>query len=153
MRPTNGTTAHILLPAIVGLGCVLITLGAVNAIAAMTHLSPHIGDIISFSASATQPAQDGTRLIVHRQDQFGCVLDLNVLRQSGGSLVVESQDVMAGGFSVHWAGERTAADGGNCGDSSDLILDRRELDILALGAGGYGTGLKRLPVVVNESGV
>jgi hypothetical protein len=54
---------------------------------------------------------------------------------------------------VHWAGERTAADTGNCGNNADLILDERELDILALGAGGYGAERTRLPVAVMETGI
>ena len=93
-------------------------------------------------------------LIVQRQDQFGCVLDTGVLRQSGGSLVVEGQVIgTAGSFRVHWAGLETSAGAGNCGGDADLILDGRELDVLALHAGGYGSGIKRPPIVVDETGI
>ena len=71
-------------------------------------------------------------------------LDLNVLQRSGGSLVVESQMIEAkGSFKVHWAGQRTAADSGNCGSNADLILSKRELRVLASAAGGYESNQQR----------
>jgi hypothetical protein len=155
MTPTNDMMARILFPVIAGLGCVLLTLSGVNAIAAMAHLSPHIGDIVSFTPSADQGVEDNTRLIVHRPGQFGCVLDLSVLRHTGGSLMVESQVAeTSGSFRVHWAGQRTSTDNASCGAQADLILDEQELDILALSAGGYGAGTKHLPILVRPgSGV
>jgi hypothetical protein len=155
MTPTNDIVARILFPAIAGLGCALLALSAVNTIAAMAHLRPHIGDIVSFTPSADQAIEDSARLIVHRPDKFGCVLDLGVLRHGGGSLVVESQVAeTSNSFRVHWAGQRTSIDNANCGAQSDLILDGQELDILALSAGGYGAGTKHLPVLVGQgSGV
>ncbi len=154
MTPTNDTMARFLLPAIVGLGCVIVALSAVHAITAMAHIRPHIGDIVAFAPSTDQPDEDTTRLIVHRPDQFGCILDLNIMRRSGGSMVVESEVAeMPGSFRVHWAGEQTSADTANCGIDTDLILARQELDVLALGAGGYGAGSKRLPAFVDRSGI
>jgi hypothetical protein len=153
MHKKNDVMARILLPAVAGLGSALLALTAVKAIAAMTHMAPHIGDIVSFARSTDQPAEDGVRLIVHRPNQVGCTLDLGVLRQTGGSLIVESRITeVAGDFQVHWAGERTSAGTGNCGNNADLILDKRELDILALGAGGYGVE-REVPVVVFENGM
>jgi hypothetical protein len=152
MTPTNDITARFLLPAIAGLGCIIVGLTAVHAIAAMAHIRPHIGDIVAFTPSADQLTEDGTRLIVRRSSQFGCILDLSVMRQSGGSLVVESQITeKAGSFRVHWAGQRTSADTANCGTNADLILDGQELDILAISAGGYGAGPKTLPLMVDRS--
>jgi hypothetical protein len=148
----NDNTARFLFPAIAGLGCIIVALTAVHAIAAMAHIRPHIGDIVAFTASVDTPTEDGTRLIVHRPNQFGCILDLSVLRQSGGSLVVESQVAdTSGSFRVHWAGQRTSADTANCGTHADLVLDGQELDILALSAGGYGAGPKTLPMLVSRS--
>jgi hypothetical protein len=153
MPTKNDIMPRILLPAIAGLGSALLALTAVHAIAAMTTMTPHVGDIVSFIPSANQRIEDGVRLIAHRPDQFGCVLDLGILRQTGGSLIVESEvDKAIGSFRVHWAGERTTADTGNCGSSADLILDRLELDILALGAGGYGAERKLLPIAI-ENGI
>jgi hypothetical protein len=154
LTPAKNTTARFPLPAIAGLGCVLVALFAVNAIAAIAAIRPQIGDIVAFTPSADQRDEDGTRLMVHRPDRFGCILDLSVLHHSGGSLVVESQVAEAvGSFRVHWAGERTSTDNANCGRNADLILDGRELDILALSAGGYGARPKRLPVFINRSRV
>lgn len=154
MTPAKNTLARFLLPAIAGLSCVLAALFALNAIAAMADIRPQIGDIVAFTPSADQLDEGGTRLIVHRPHQFGCILDLSVLHHSGGSLVVESQVIeAAGSFRVHWAGERTSIDNANCGRNADLILNRRELDILALSAGGFGARPKRLPAFINRSGV
>jgi hypothetical protein len=155
MTPKNDIRARILFPVIAGLGCVLLALSAVNAIAAMAHLRPHIGDIVSFTSTPDLTGEDNRRLIVHRTDQFGCVLDLSALRHTGGSLMVESQvEETDGSFRVHWAGQRTSTDNANCGAQADLILDGQELDILALSAGGYGAGTKHLPVLISQgSGV
>ena len=148
----NDILAGVLLPAVGGLASTLLALTAAQAIAKMTDLTTYIGEIVSFIPSTNPPVQDGVRLIVHRRDQFGCILDLDVLRRSGGSLIVEGQVSEAvERYEVHWAGERTAADTGNCGKSADLILDGEQLDILATGAGGYGTaGSQRLSVRVVE---
>jgi hypothetical protein len=152
MPPNHDTMVRFLLPVIAGMGCMLFALSAVSAIAAMAQIRPHIGDIVSFTATDDQPTAGGTRLIVHRPDQFGCVLDLSVLSHSGGSLVVEAQSAEStGSFRVHWAGERTSADTANCGGDADLILDGQDLDILAVSAGGYGAAQKRLPVLVNPT--
>jgi hypothetical protein len=154
MHMTNDTMARILFPAIIGAGCMVVALTAMNAIAAMTNLTPNVGDIVAFAVTSNQPTEDATRLIVRRPDRYGCVLDLGVLHRSGGSLIVESQVTeAAGSFRVHWAGGRTSADAANCGDQADLVLDGRELDMLAFSAGGYGAGQKHLPVFINASGV
>ena len=148
MRTAYDKTIRIMVPIVAGAGCMLALLSAANAIAELGQATPHVGDIISFAASASQPVEDGTRLIVHRPDRVGCVLDLGILRRSGGSLVVEKQ-VNDGpqSFRVHWAGKRTTADASNCGDNADLILEGQQLDTVALAAGGYGAGEKALPAL------
>ena len=146
--------ARILLRILLGVGATLLTLTAMGAIAGMTHPSPCVGDIIAFTPSGAQPVADATRLIVHRPEQYGCMLDLGIMRQSGGSLVVESEIIgAAGSFRVHWAGARTGAGIADCGNDADLILDRRELDTLALHVGGYGAGTKRTPVMLSANGL
>jgi hypothetical protein len=152
MPTKKNILASVLLPAVGGLASTLLSLTAAHAIVQMTYLTNYVGDIVSFVPSSNPPVEDGVRLIVHRRDQFGCILDLDVLRRSGGSLIVEGQVSEAvERYEVHWAGERTAADTGNCGKSADLILDGEQLDILATGAGGYGTaGSQRLSVRVVE---
>jgi hypothetical protein len=151
MTPKNDMMMLIVAPAIAGVGCILLAMSAVNAIAAMADLRPQIGDIVSFTPSADQTAEGGGRLIVRRSDQIGCVLDVGSLRHLGGSFVVEGQIAeTAGSFRVHWAGDRTSADNANCGAQSDLILDGHELNVLAFGAGGYGAGDRKLPALVSH---
>jgi hypothetical protein len=141
MRTTNNKAARALHNAIAGAAGVLALALILTGIVRVAHGSPHVGDIVAFVPSMTAHAGKGTRLLVHRQDQFGCVLDLNVLRQSGGSLIVETQfGAGASGFRVHWAGVRTSEDPGNCGSDADLIVDHSDLDRLSLSAGGYGVG-------------
>ncbi len=147
MRTINSKTTRWLLPASMAVACFLTAVTTVNAIADLARPEPRIGDIIAFTPSTAVSPLAVTRLIVHRQDQFGCVLDLSTLLHSGGSLVVESQtagDTAA--YHVHWAGSRTSADPGNCGSDADLIVDHRDLDILAFSAGGFGVPPRRMPV-------
>jgi hypothetical protein len=139
MRTSNKKTARTLGPAIIATTAVVTAALALNILARLAQTTPHVGDIVAFPASTIRSYDDGTRLLVHRQDQFGCVLDLNVLRRSGGSLVLETR---FGGeissFRAHWAGARTSDDPGNCGSDAELVLDRLDLDALALAARGYG---------------
>jgi hypothetical protein len=154
MRTTNDKIVRTLFPVVTGAACMVTLLVAMNAIMAFNHTTPRIGDIVTFIASPQQPTDGGARVAAHRPDQFGCALDLNTLRHSGGSVVVESEVTRApGSFRVHWAGERTTADTGNCGANADLILNTHELDILASAAGGYDVGPKRTLAFISEGGV
>jgi hypothetical protein len=146
MRTINEIAARALRPVVVVAGCGLVVAVAVNRIVELARATPHVGDILAFVPSTIVLGEEDTRLLVHQQDQFGCVLDLNVLRRSGGSLIVETEIDGAKNFRVHWAGERTSADTGNCGSDADLVVDHRELSILALSAGGYGIGPKGMRV-------
>ena len=123
-----------------------------DAISELAHPAAHLGDIIAFTASSGEPAPESARLMVHRQDRFGCVLDLNFLRRSGGSLIVEGQSDTGKSFRVHWAGKRTTADTASCGEQADLIVDSGDLDRLALAAGGYGAGRKHTPFSAADFG-
>ena len=152
MPTTNDKLGRSLLPAAIAAVCMLGTVTTVKAITELTHPAVHVGDIIAFTAPSSEPAAYNSRLIVHRQDQFGCVLDLNLLRRSGGSLIVESQFGTGKNFMVHWAGKRTTADTASCGERADLIVDAGDLDILALAAGGYGVGRKRTPFAAADFG-
>jgi hypothetical protein len=131
--------ARTLLPVATGAGCMVTLLIAMTAITDFGHPTPHIGDIVSFIASSGQPVDGGVLLTVQRPDQFFCELDMNILRNSGGSVVVEKEVYRApGSFNVHWAGARTAAGSGNCGTHAELILDTHQLDLLAAAAGPKG---------------
>ena len=151
MSSLNHNAVRAMRPAIVAVGCMLATATAVNAIVTMVRASPHVGDIVAFVPSAEAQSDETTRLVVHRQNRSECVLDLHVLRRSGGSMIVETESAAEqGGFAVHWAGARTSDDARNCGGNVDLAVDHRDLDILALAAGGYGVGRKRLPVLTGD---
>ena len=154
MRSMRKKAAYLLRPMLIAVACVAAAAAGATTLTAIANINPGVGDIISFQASSPfAPNEEGTRLVVHRQDQFGCVIDLNVVHESGGSLIVESRMGGGGsGFRVHWAGPRTSVDTANCGADADLIVDHRDLSVLALSAGGYGVGPKRNPVFVNSIG-
>ena len=151
MRTKRNDPARALVPTLFVGTCVLavvMTIGKIMEIAAGT---PKVGDMVVFTPSAVGPAGEDIRLLVHRQDRYGCVLDLATLQRSGGSLVVETEiSTQERMFRVHWAGARTSADNGNCGKAADLIIDHRDVDLLALAAGGYGLGPKRSPVFIRS---
>ncbi len=151
MRSTNKKSTRLLLPVTLAAVCLLTAVTTVSAIADLAGAMPHVGDIIAFPPSENEPAGQDMRLIVYRQDKFGCVLDLNVIRHSGGSLVVETQTSGdAASFRAHWAGQRTSADASNCGSDADLVVDHHDLDMLALSAGGFAVQPRRLPVVPHD---
>jgi hypothetical protein len=153
MRTTNNRAGHATRTTIAGVAGVLASALALSAIMRLAQTTPHVGDIVAFVPSLTAHASQGTPLLVHRQDQFGCVLDLNVLHRSGGSLIVEAQaGAGAGSFRVHWAGVRTSDDPGNCGSEAELTVDRLDLEALALSAGGYGVGRKRSALFMASTG-
>jgi hypothetical protein len=131
-------------PALFGAVALLAAAGVVDVIGLIARSGPSVGDIISFDQAKDVPMEGDARLLVHRVDHFACVLDLNVLRQSGGSVIVEAR--MPGenrGFHLHWAGERTSADPADCGRTADLLVGHRDMDILAMAAGGYGVAAKQ----------
>jgi len=124
-------------PIAVAAACGLAVAATVTALANLAAAEPHVGDMIVFRPAAIRSNHPGPRLMVHRQDAFGCTLEMGVLRDFGGSLVVESRiDSGANWFRVHWAGDRTSADAANCGHQADLIVNRNDLAMLASTAGG-----------------
>ncbi len=136
MRTRNRKATRALLPAIVAATCAIAASIALSPILGLARATPHIGDIIAFAPSADLPTDQDIHLLVQRPDQYGCVIDLAIIRQAVGSLVVETES--GGGakhFHLHWAGARTSADTGNCGGDADLIVDQQDLDILMLAAG------------------
>ena len=153
MSTHNENAMRAIRPALVAAAFGLTAAVTVNAIVALAYAAPEVGHIVTFAPSATELSTDSTRLGVHRLGRADCVLDLGVLRRSGGSLVV---DMRLGGdpgsFRVHWAGARTSDDPRNCGGDVDLIVGRRDLDLLALAAGGYGLGAKLMPTATRDFG-
>jgi hypothetical protein len=131
---------RLLIPAVVG-GVVAVGAAGAASLASLAQDSAAVGDIIAFVPVANAEPDPDPRIAVHRPDQFGCVLDINTLRQIGGSLVIEAKMAAEGRtFRLHWAGERTTGDSADCGRSADLIVDNRDLNALAMAAGGFGLG-------------
>jgi hypothetical protein len=132
VRTINTKLIRVLVPAAAAASGVLAGAIMWNVIVTLAHPAPQVGDIVAFIPSAATPADDGTRLIVHRQDQ------------SGGSLLIENQTAASPpSFNAHWAGARTSADAADCGPQADLIVDRLDLAILSFSAGGYATTPRR----------
>jgi hypothetical protein len=106
---------------------------------------PIVGDIISFTPDPLAAAEPAPRLAAYRPHEGGtCTLDLQAIRQSGGSLIVElRQQASDPVYRVHWSGLRTADDQSNCGADADLMLRGSDLEVLAQGAGGFGVAGKR----------
>ena len=68
-----------------------------------------------------------------------CILDLEMLHQNGGSLIVEARvPGTSPAYRVHWAGKASSTSQFNCGSSAELTLDDTNLDLLAMAAGGWG---------------
>jgi hypothetical protein len=140
---TGEKAGRLLLPALYGVLTFGLAFGAVAALSVVVRGGPAVGDIITFDTIHPPPLLNDVRLLVHRPDQFACVLDLNTIRQGGGSLIVEARipgETRA--FHLHWAGGRTSTDTADCGQTADLIVDHHDVDVLALAAGGYGVGPK-----------
>jgi hypothetical protein len=106
---------------------------------ALAQIGPHVGDIVVFRAGTKPVTAPDARLIVRRVDGRPCVLDIPVLLQRGGSLVIERHDPAPDRvYRAHWSGARTADSFGDCGAAADVVLTRTDLGMLAVAAGGFG---------------
>jgi hypothetical protein len=114
-----------------------LSLCAAAAAARMQRPDPRIGDIMTFGPGSVWDTETGPRLLAHRPGQFGCVLDLGVLRRLGGSLVIDGKLTATGPdtWRLHWAGERTSRDMADCGPEAELILNAADVRTLAAAAG------------------
>jgi hypothetical protein len=95
-----------------------------------------VGDIVVFSP--VQPmgeTQSAVRIVVHRPGTTRCVLDLDVMGQAGGSVVVEARFARpVPGFRLHWAGARTSAGSDDCGNSADMIVGEVDMTNMVVAA-------------------
>lgn len=102
-------------------------------------LGPAIGGIIAFDPAQMVSFETGLRLIAARDGQKNCVLDLDVMRRSGGSLVLEQR--LAGPehlYRAHWAGPGTSEAVTDCGSAADLLMSVKDVSLIAAAAGGFG---------------
>jgi hypothetical protein len=146
MKANPGHSDGDVLVALAAVGLLLATVAGatVGIVAQMARLSPEVGDIVAFDHARPVP-DDDLRSVVSAFDDAGgaCILDSAVMAQSGGSLVVEAKQP-DGRFRVHWAGGPTSRDSANCGRSANLILTMDDIEGIAVGAGGFGVGPKKL---------
>jgi hypothetical protein len=122
------------------------------------EFGPHVGDIVSFDhvgsavgdparqtlpdAAERAPTDATTRFTLVQTTGGSCSLDLDLVEQGGGSLVVEARrpDPTLR-YQAHWAAPRDGDT--DCGRSADLLISDSDMSLLAIAAGGYGVGGKR----------
>jgi hypothetical protein len=113
----------------------------------LDEFRPKVGDMVVFKPGSEdtemwQMSIPATKVSLGGTPVAACTLDPNVMATDGGSLVVEGmRDHPALAYQVHWAGARTAKDGG-CGASAQVTVSRTDLQRLANAAGGFGVGDK-----------
>jgi len=138
MVPTDGNKSSDLHALLAGLGlvCLVIMMVIVGVIRVTDEMGPRIGDIISFDPARTHSLDTATKITVFPAEASGpCVLDLQVMCASGGSLVIAAtQPVSDPSFRAHWAGTRTSDGATNCGASADLQLNKAAIVALKLAA-------------------
>jgi hypothetical protein len=110
--------------------CIGALFSAVTAVSAWRQATaPHIGDLIAFNATGVP--MRGKQIDVRTRSHDHCILDLGVLRGSGGSFSIEAARD-AERFDVHWAGRHTTGGAGDCGASAELVLSAQQLRLLTI---------------------
>lgn len=135
-KPSNGMLTASLTAVAVALAGLA---GAVTLAETAKGLGPDVGDIISFDTRAGMPGDVLSQTVWARNGGRECILDVDTLHDTGGSLIVEARvpgDDPA--YRVHWAGRRSSPGRQDCGRAAELTLDDTNLDVLALAAGGWG---------------
>jgi hypothetical protein len=143
VMPTNDRksveryTAFMVIAALI-MACILLMAGLLQL---ADGRAPETGDIIDFPATRT-PSLSTTSFAAKRAIAAGsmsCILDVQTMQRSGGSLVVETSKFNPSRiFQVHWAGPRTSSDHDDCGSSADLLLNGNQIAALVFAAGGKG---------------
>jgi hypothetical protein len=143
VTPTNDRksgdlyTAFKVIAVVIAVG-ILLTAGLLRLV---DRFGPQIGDIIAFPATRVPSAGAASFAVNHAiaTDSTSCLLDVQTMQKSGGSLVVEATQFEPSRiFKVHWAGVRTSNDRDDCGGSADLQLNSYQISALISAAGGTG---------------
>jgi len=147
----KSSEARIAIRALAFLGIVA-TLLIIGLLRLADYLEPRLGDIITFPASRVPSISTASMTVNPTSDasRGSCVLDMQVMQRSGGSLVIEATRLveatrrMSGhAFQVHWAGLRTSRGQEDCGSSADFLLDSNQIAMLIFAAGGTGAKAAR----------
>lgn len=104
------------------------------------EFGPRVGDIVMFDPAHRAGFDSDARLVALRPGRDDCLVNVEVVRRSGGSFVLEQRDAGPDRlYRAHWSGRRTSEDPGNdCGTDADLVLSQTDLSALAAAAGGFG---------------
>jgi hypothetical protein len=104
------------------------------------RLRPQVGDIITFVPANPVKTAEQTSISVAAAGNLPaipCTLDPDVLRASGGSLVIEARQLEPDvSYRVHWAGKRTSDSRTDCGRSAELLLRLEDVAVLRIAASG-----------------
>ena len=151
--PGRHTTAEKL--AIFAVGMFFVGLAAASALVGLHSLvrvsGPAVGDIVAFDVDTTIPDTLPARLTVVRVDGTPCQLDLAVMRDVHGSLIVNrAADTSPATFQLHWAGRHSSLGATDCGTTADITATARVMAALLVATGGVGTGPTKqaLPVYI-----
>lgn len=136
-------------PAILFAAAAILSAGLTLTLASsFQQTTPEVGDIVVFPPGDPSGDDPKIRIAVHRPGQSGCVFDLGVIGQNGGSLVVEARVLRPiPGFRLHWAGQRTSTGSDDCGHSADVFLGKGDLGSIAIAAGGFGLIPQRSSII------
>jgi hypothetical protein len=130
-------TPQVLLLGIVTL--LAVASGVASLARQVAQLGPDVGDIVTFKPDQMSRSDSNARVTADRLRQGNCVLDVSIMKRSGGSLVVEQRGAATDQiYHAHWAGSRTSEDVTDCGSEADLVLSRADMTTLALAAVGPG---------------
>lgn len=139
----------------VAVGLALVGMATLNAMLGLHSLArvsgPAVGDIVAFDVDTPIPDTLPTQLQVVRADGSPCQLDLTVMRQVHGSLVVDRTTNTAPlSFRLHWAGRHSSLGATDCGPTADITATDRVMAALLVATGGVGTGPSKraLPVYI-----
>lgn len=141
MRADHGKTSSGLLTA--SLLAIVVSLtgvaGAVKLAQTAVNLAPGVGDMISFDTKADLSGDMQSQTVLAHDGERECMLDLDTLHKTGGSLIVEARTPSNPAlYQVHWAGKQSSLGQYDCGSSAELTLDNANLALLAVAAGGWG---------------
>lgn len=136
------------LPAFVAVVVMMIGFISTLMVLQLDVMQPKVGDMVVFKPGtldndAWQLEVAAINVAGRPAEQGPCLLNPNVMVQTGGSLVVEQRSLDGSKlYRLHWAGGRTADGSGDCGNHADMTLSRTDLQKLANAAGGFGVGNK-----------
>jgi hypothetical protein len=152
---SNGAGSVLLGIAAIALAGMAGTIGLIHEVG---EFGPKVGDIVAFDPLDPISRDMHARLPAMSADDHpgvACALDVQIMHAGGGSVIVEGREPGTDfGYRVHWAGVRSSDDGTDCGRSAELRVNREDVEVLAMAAGGYGVpASKQIGVFRRFSGV